>query len=383
MPFHDYSAREYVNMVYCYGMAHGNAAEALRIYGRQYPEAFQPSDSRIFTRAVQRLLDNQPIVPISQGGGRQITPAAETAILSVMRENPRLGVRTAAKVLRRRHGHRARYMVSHSTVHKVLKRDRQRPYKIHRVHALMPGDTTRRMQYCRWLLRQDRGFVNKVIFTDECTFTNNGMWNRRNSHYWCSVNPHQTQETGFQVRWKHNVWAGIMGNQILGPVFLPPSMNGPAYLNLINDYLTDTLDDMPLIQRRDVWYQHDGAPPHIVRPVRDQLTQLFGDNWIGRYGPHDWPARSPDLTPLDFFLWGYVKDRVFDRTCQTAAEMRQKIIDVFDELKQRSEREGILELVHQETLTRARVCLRVGGRQFEPQLVSVERPPIDDISDGQ
>ena len=24
-----------------------------------------------------------------------------------------------------------------------------------------------------------------------------------------------------------------------------------------------------------------------------------------------WPARSPDLTPCDYFLWGYVKDKVF------------------------------------------------------------------------
>jgi len=24
-----------------------------------------------------------------------------------------------------------------------------------------------------------------------------------------------------------------------------------------------------------------------------------------------WPARSPSLTPCDYFLWGYVKDKVF------------------------------------------------------------------------
>jgi len=24
-----------------------------------------------------------------------------------------------------------------------------------------------------------------------------------------------------------------------------------------------------------------------------------------------WPPRSPDLTPCDFLLWGYIKDRVF------------------------------------------------------------------------
>jgi len=38
--------------------------------------------------------------------------------------------------------------------------------------------------------------------------------------------------------------------------------------------------------------------------------------WIGRTGPkdlalHSWPPRSPDLTPCDFFLWGYIKERVY------------------------------------------------------------------------
>ena len=37
---------------------------------------------------------------------------------------------------------------------------------------------------------------------------------------------------------------------------------------------------------------------------------------IGRTGPkdlalHSWPPRSPDMTPCDFFLWGYVKERVY------------------------------------------------------------------------
>ena len=38
--------------------------------------------------------------------------------------------------------------------------------------------------------------------------------------------------------------------------------------------------------------------------------------WIGRTGPkdlalHSWPPRSPNMTPCDYFLWGYVKERVY------------------------------------------------------------------------
>ncbi|KAJ4442869.1 hypothetical protein ANN_04462 [Periplaneta americana] len=37
----------------------------------------------------------------------------------------------------------------------------------------------------------------------------------------------------------------------------------------------------------------------------------FPRRWIGRTGSIRWPPRSPDLTSLDFFFWGFMKDRVY------------------------------------------------------------------------
>ena len=51
--------------------------------------------------------------------------------------------------------------------------------------------------------------------------------------------------------------------------------------------------------------------PHYRTDVRHWLNENFEDRWIGRAGPHEWPARSPDLTPCDFFLWGYLKEQVY------------------------------------------------------------------------
>jgi hypothetical protein len=44
---------------------------------------------------------------------------------------------------------------------------------------------------------------------------------------------------------------------------------------------------------------------------RALLERAFLGRWIGRDGPVPWPPRSPDITPLAFFLWGYVKGNVF------------------------------------------------------------------------
>ncbi|GBM55795.1 hypothetical protein AVEN_75024-1 [Araneus ventricosus] len=53
--------------------------------------------------------------------------------------------------------------------------------------------------------------------------------------------------------------------------------------------------------------QHDGAPPHKVSSVQQYIRDAFQQQVIGYGGCVEWPSRSPDLNPLDFFLWGYIK----------------------------------------------------------------------------
>jgi hypothetical protein len=59
-----------------------------------------------------------------------------------------------------------------------------------------------------------------------------------------------------------------------------------------------------------VHFQQDSAPPHYHRDVRKCLNTHFPGRWIGRAAQILWPPCSPDLTPLDFFLWGFVQDQV-------------------------------------------------------------------------
>ena len=61
---------------------------------------------------------------------------------------------------------------------------------------------------------------------------------------------------------------------------------------------------------RDFIFQKDVAPPHFHREVTSYLSRKVV-SWIGRGGKIAWPPRSSDLTPLDFSVWGYVKDEVF------------------------------------------------------------------------
>ncbi|PNF41647.1 hypothetical protein B7P43_G07629 [Cryptotermes secundus] len=72
-----------------------------------------------------------------------------------------------------------------------------------------------------------------------------------------------------------------------------------------------------------IFERQDGM--HWSLDVGRSLNITFQDRWIGRGGPIRWPPRSPDLTPFDFFLWGYVKDRVFVLSVNDLPDLRVRI----------------------------------------------------------
>ena len=57
------------------------------------------------------------------------------------------------------------------------------------------------------------------------------------------------------------------------------------------------------------------------------LDETFPGRWVGRGGPTAWPPRSPGLTPLDFFAWGFIKDVVYRRKVRDLADLRQLVLE--------------------------------------------------------
>lgn len=74
-----------------------------------------------------------------------------------------------------------------------------------------------------------------------------------------------------------------------------------SYENFLRNQLEAMLEDLPVATYATMIFQHDGAPAHFSRRCREYLNRRFPMQWIGRGGPIAWPARSPDLTPVDFF----------------------------------------------------------------------------------
>ncbi|GFX26363.1 uncharacterized protein TNCV_949611 [Trichonephila clavipes] len=84
---------------------------------------------------------------------------------------------------------------------------------------------------------------------------------------------------------------------------------------------------------QELWFQRDGATCHTALATIDLLKDTFGDRLISRFGPMNWPPRSCDLTPLDYFLWGYVKSLVYADKPQTLDHLEDNIRRVIADIR--------------------------------------------------
>jgi len=135
------------------------------------------------------------------------TVEEQEEIVSMVQWSPTTSTRRIASRLR----------VPQSRVWRTLHNDGLYPFHHQPVH-LHPGDDAQRLQFCHWLSHK-RELLPYILFTDEATFSRNGINNTHNSHNWAQVNPHTALETNFQTRFSVNVWCGI-NDMLIGPVIV-------------------------------------------------------------------------------------------------------------------------------------------------------------------
>jgi hypothetical protein len=123
-----------------------------------------------------------------------------------------------------------------------------------------------------------------------------GGYNSQNSQMRSHGNPNLTRVTNFQRRFSVHVWCGLLGKKVTA------QFNRWQVLILHED-------DLP----RQMYFQQDRAPPHYTQDVREYLHKNFSSCLLGCGGPLAQPPRSPDLTTLDFYLWGHMMTLVYER----------------------------------------------------------------------
>jgi len=104
----------------------------------------------------------------------------------------------------------------------------------------------------------------------------------------------------------------------------------------------------------------DGTPPHFSCFVTDVLNERFPDAWIGRGGPIPWPPRNPDLSPLDFFLWGYIKNIVYAEKIRNLQHLGERITSAIETVTR-----DMIQKTWQETEFRLDVSRATNGAHIE------------------
>ncbi|GFX75179.1 putative DD41D transposase [Trichonephila clavipes] len=151
--------------------------------------------------------------------------------------------------------------------------------------AIHQNDQARR-RFVEWAQNETAvvpDFHKRILFSDEAHFWLNGYVNEQNCRICSEANPQVATITNF---------------------FIPELNNHDV---------------------QELWFQQDGATYHTARATIDLLKDAFGDRLISRFGPVNWPPRSCDLTPLDYFLWGYVKSLVYADKPQTLDHLEDNI----------------------------------------------------------
>lgn len=365
-------------MMYGYGDRKRTQEEVRLLFNNLYPDT--PITQSTVSKILKKFYATGTVANLPKSGRPRTATNEdhkENVLLSV-EEQPKNSLRNVGRDVG----------ISHTSVQRILKNEKFHPYKVimlycsfndaylrifvffqqlQLIHELGDDDFDRRVEFCQEMIGRcdDKpDFPFNILFSDEATFMLNGTVNRHNCRYWSIANPHWVQEHHTQYPQKVNVWAGILRGHVIGPFFLDDTLNAERYLSLLQNHILPAVEALFPGEdggfNQDIIFQQDGAPPHFGVQVRNYLNFRFPGKWIGRRGPIEWPARSPDLTPLDFFLWGYLKHKVYKSRPQCLEELRERISTEIREIPF-----DVLSRSVNQFTRRLTKCVEVNGAQFE------------------
>lgn len=245
----------------------------------------------------------------------------------------------------------------------ILKQDlKLKPYKLHMSQQLNINDQTRRVEFClaiKNMVERNELDIKSIIFSDESHIHLNKFMNKQNCRMWSRNKPIVVFEKPLHSL-KVTVWCGMSGNRLYGPFFFEDAQTGNA-CTITKEIYTEMLETVMNVDiAPDIWFQQDGATAHTSLIARNWLKSRFGNKVISHHTDFPWPARSPDLSPLDFFLWSYVKEKVFSRRPNNINDLKIAVREA-------------LALIDQDTLAavaanfekRVELCIRQRGGHFE------------------
>jgi hypothetical protein len=249
---------------------------------------------------------------------------------------------------------------THTIARNVLK---LHPYRLLLVQELSEFDKIVRFEACHRLLDIITD-EKEIIFTDECSFYTDGHVNRWNCVQWDYVRPDDFHAECTQSAKVVTVWGGLSRDHVFGPYFFPSTVNGDVYRAILSEFfIPEVVTTCGNLE--NIWFHQDGAPAHVANDTKLFLSSTFENRIISRDFPCEWPPRSPDLTPCDFFLWAEVKELVYKEpvAVNSVSALGDAIIQAFRTIRltrMNAVRNAVLSV-----RKRMEKCVALSGGQLE------------------
>ena len=163
---------------------------------------------------------------------------------------------------------------------------------------------------------------------------NGGFWtllppNSQNRRHWALVHPREKFQVQISRQEKGYVLGGVLKGTLLGPFWFvdardnPVTLNQQTYLDMLQSKLWPIL-----LTRRNLWrlwFMQGNATCHCTERVLKWLHSKFAARIISRRSAIPWPPQSPDLNPLDYWLWGHMGKMIFDANPKIVPNLMQTV----------------------------------------------------------
>ncbi|KAI4471956.1 transposable element tc3 transposase-like protein [Holotrichia oblita] len=215
----NYTNEDYLNLFIIYGECNKVISRTCDTFAARYPQKQKPP-----TNTVKRVIQNFKNFGSVNAKTQKHKPIVNNAdmeidILGYFTTYPTMSLRQAA----------LESGLSRCSIHRILRKQKFRPYLFSVVQHLKDIDFPRRVSFCEFILtwsQENPLFLGNIIWTDEAKFTKNGVHNRHNFHYWSDSNPRVVRMQNFQESWQFNVFCAVRNDDVVALHFYEENLNG-------------------------------------------------------------------------------------------------------------------------------------------------------------
>ena len=330
----------------------GTIAPVKRAFGTKFYRGHPRKVPRFlaFKRLIDRFCSSGHTRPLSPPGKPVTTENDIASVKAFFEANEKAHLRQAGRELG----------MSMSKVWNILRNKlKWKAFRQHRSQVLSDQHKVKRLSACKWFVNMGVEFCqDKVIYGDEKYFVLKQGPNRQNDRYWAPVNPHELVETKDQGGKKAMCWVGLVEGKVIGPVWFEGNMNGEVYKVGVLDHVWNKVKGQAT--RKGYYFMQDGASSHTTNANLEFLLSKFQGRVISNKTNIIWPPKSPDMNPLDFFLWGHSMSHIYRCQPRTLTDLKDMVGDFCQELDP-----DLVKKVCRSVFTRAKICIQQKGGHFE------------------